>query len=65
MMFPCLKSGNIFLLNFSNHHSDNVFSSMETIMALVLEESEDISPELISTLLSALRRDRQVTIIEG
>jgi len=38
---------------------------METIMALVLEESEDISLELISTLLSALRRDRQVTIIEG
>ncbi|XP_052191636.1 sister chromatid cohesion protein PDS5 homolog C isoform X2 [Diospyros lotus] len=48
-----------FLKAISNHHSDNVFSSMETIMALVLEESEDISPELISTLLSALRRDRQ------
>ncbi|KAK7352647.1 hypothetical protein VNO80_18071 [Phaseolus coccineus] len=39
------------------HHPENVFSSMETIMTLVLEESEDISLDLLSTLLATVKKD--------
>lgn len=35
------------LLSFRPDHPINVFSSMETIMTLMLEESEDISQELL------------------
>ncbi|GAB2286607.1 hypothetical protein Dimus_021002 [Dionaea muscipula] len=33
---------------------------MEKIMTLVSEESEEISPELITTILSCLERDKDV-----
>ncbi|CAJ1973647.1 unnamed protein product [Sphenostylis stenocarpa] len=39
------------------HHPENVFSSMETIMTLVVEESEDISLDLLSTLLARVKKD--------
>ncbi|KAG5244441.1 myb protein [Salix suchowensis] len=39
-----------------DYHPENVFSSMETIMSLVLEESEDISVELLSPLLASVKR---------
>ncbi|XP_014501197.1 transcriptional regulator ATRX [Vigna radiata var. radiata] len=39
------------------YHPENVFSSMETIMTLVLEESEDISLDLLSTLLARVKKD--------
>ncbi|XP_078433556.1 sister chromatid cohesion protein PDS5 homolog E-like [Wolffia australiana] len=40
-----------FLKTIRDSHSENVVSSMETVMSLVLEESEDISPDLIALLL--------------
>ncbi|XP_043810675.1 altered inheritance of mitochondria protein 21 isoform X3 [Manihot esculenta] len=40
-------------------HPENIFSSMETIMTLVLEESEDISPELLSPLLASVKRGNE------
>uniref|UniRef100_A0A6N2K7Q0 Tudor domain-containing protein n=1 Tax=Salix viminalis TaxID=40686 RepID=A0A6N2K7Q0_SALVM len=39
-----------------DYHSENVLSSMETIMSLVLEESEDISVELLSPLLASVKK---------
>ncbi|GAB4836783.1 hypothetical protein Ancab_001695 [Ancistrocladus abbreviatus] len=46
-----------FLKSIRDYHPDNVFSSMETIMTLVLEESEDIPLELISSILECLKRE--------
>ncbi|CAJ1973649.1 unnamed protein product [Sphenostylis stenocarpa] len=45
--------------NFREHHPENVFSSMETIMTLVIEESEDISLGLLSPLLDSIRKDNE------
>ncbi|KAL9363527.1 hypothetical protein Peur_046312 [Populus x canadensis] len=39
-----------------DYHPEDVFSSMETIMSLVLEESEDISVELLSLLLANVKK---------
>jgi len=41
-------------------HSANVFTSMKTIMTLVIDESEDISSELLSALLDTLKKDNKV-----
>ncbi|CAH2077314.1 unnamed protein product [Thlaspi arvense] len=46
-----------FLKAIRDHHSGNVFSSMENIMTLVLEESEDIPPEMLSPILHYVRKD--------
>lgn len=46
-------------------HPDNIFSSMETIMTLVLEESEDISSELLHCLLSSVKKENQVNLNPG
>ncbi|XP_072985993.1 sister chromatid cohesion protein PDS5 homolog C-like [Typha latifolia] len=48
-----------FLKTISSNHSGNVFSSMETIMSLVIEESEDISSELVSCLLDSVKLDNK------
>lgn len=48
-----------FLKSIRDYHPENVFSSMETIMTLVLEESEDISLELISPLLDSVKNDNE------
>ncbi|KAK8950002.1 hypothetical protein KSP40_PGU002669 [Platanthera guangdongensis] len=40
-------------------HSYTVFSSMETVMTLVIEESENISAKLLSCLLDQLRVDKK------
>ncbi|XP_057985566.1 sister chromatid cohesion protein PDS5 homolog C isoform X2 [Hevea brasiliensis] len=48
-----------FLNAIRDDHSDNIFSSMETIMTLVLEESEDISLELLSPLLASVKRGNE------
>ncbi|KAF8400534.1 hypothetical protein HHK36_013833 [Tetracentron sinense] len=48
-----------FLKAIRDNHPDNVFSSMETIMTLVLEESEDISTELLSPLLASVEKENQ------
>ncbi|GLT85252.1 hypothetical protein SLE2022_034460 [Rubroshorea leprosula] len=46
-----------FLKSIRDYHPENVFQSMETIMTLVLEESEDISTELLSPLLASVKKD--------
>ncbi|KHN29621.1 nucleolar protein dao-5-like isoform X1 [Glycine soja] len=48
-----------FLKAIREHHPENVFSSMETIMTLVLEESEDISLDLLSPLLASIKKDNK------
>ncbi|KAI3987856.1 hypothetical protein MKX01_020970 [Papaver californicum] len=48
-----------FLNTIRDFHPESVFTSMKKIMSLVLEESEDISHEIISLLLSILKKDRQ------
>ncbi|XP_043807719.1 titin homolog isoform X2 [Manihot esculenta] len=48
-----------FLNAIRDDHPENVFSSMETIMILVLEESEEISPELLSPLLASVKRGNE------
>ncbi|KAL3500928.1 hypothetical protein ACH5RR_040021 [Cinchona calisaya] len=49
----------LFLGNIRDFHPENIFSSMETIMTLVLEESEDISPDILTPLLTSLKKDNQ------
>ncbi|KAJ0979302.1 hypothetical protein J5N97_014776 [Dioscorea zingiberensis] len=46
-----------FLKTIGSNNSENVFSSMETIMTLVLEESEDIPSELLSCLLASVKKN--------
>jgi len=46
-----------FLKTRRTDHFENIFTSMETIMTIVIEESDNISSELLSTLLDTLRRD--------
>ncbi|MED6174668.1 hypothetical protein PIB30_071187 [Stylosanthes scabra] len=48
-----------FLKEIRESHPENVLSSMETIMILVLDESEDISVDLISPLLSSIKKDNE------
>ncbi|OVA01328.1 Tudor domain [Macleaya cordata] len=48
-----------FLKAIRENHPDNVFSSMETIMTLVLEESEEISSELLCPLLTSVKKENQ------
>ncbi|CAA3030755.1 neurofilament heavy polypeptide-like [Olea europaea subsp. europaea] len=46
-----------FLKAIRDYHPENIFSSMESIMTLILEESEDISPELLTVLLASVKRN--------
>ncbi|GMJ15838.1 hypothetical protein like AT4G31880 [Hibiscus trionum] len=48
-----------FLKSIRDHHPETVFTSMETIMTLVLEESEDISVGLLSPILASIKRDNE------
>lgn len=48
-----------FLKTIRDHHPKDVFSSMETIMTLVLEESEDISFDLLSPLLESIKKNNE------
>ncbi|KAK6124541.1 hypothetical protein DH2020_041711 [Rehmannia glutinosa] len=42
-----------------DEHPENVLTSMQTIMEVVLEESEDVQENLLRTLLSVLGRDKE------
>ncbi|XP_028782650.1 microtubule-associated protein futsch [Neltuma alba] len=42
------------------HHPESVFSSMEIIMTLVIEESEDISLDLLAPILASVKKDEGV-----
>ncbi|XP_027329221.1 MATH and LRR domain-containing protein PFE0570w [Abrus precatorius] len=48
-----------FLTTIRDHHPEAVFSSMETVMILVLEESEDISLDLLSPILESIKKDNE------
>lgn len=48
-----------FLNTIRLNHSENVYSAMETIMTLVIEESEEISSELLSCLLIVVKKDNK------
>ncbi|XP_039130292.1 uncharacterized protein LOC120266707 [Dioscorea cayenensis subsp. rotundata] len=48
-----------FLRIIGSNDSENVFSSMETIMTLVIEESEDIPSGLLSCLLAPVKEDNK------
>lgn len=48
-----------FFATASKNHSENVVASMQTIMILVLDESEDISQQLLSVLLTSLRKNER------
>ncbi|CAA0841960.1 Unknown protein [Striga hermonthica] len=46
-----------FLKAIRDYHKEAIFTSMETIMTLVLEESEDISADLLNPILSTLKKN--------
>ncbi|GMG99297.1 hypothetical protein Nepgr_001137 [Nepenthes gracilis] len=52
-----------FLKSIRGYHPDSVFTSMETIMTLVLEESEDIPLALIISILACLKRDNKEVLV--
>ncbi|WOH03789.1 hypothetical protein DCAR_0623189 [Daucus carota subsp. sativus] len=46
-----------FLSSIRDEHPEKILTSMETIMTLVLEESEDVSLELLTPILESLKRN--------
>ncbi|GMH14313.1 hypothetical protein Nepgr_016154 [Nepenthes gracilis] len=49
-----------FLKNIRPNHPHAVFLAMETIMTVIIDESEDISWELLKVLLSSVRKEHEV-----
>ncbi|KAL8238921.1 hypothetical protein R6Q59_015488 [Mikania micrantha] len=47
-----------FLKSVRDYHIDSIFSSMENIMVLVLEESEEIPVEMLKPLLARVKKDQ-------
>ncbi|XP_022029340.1 hepatoma-derived growth factor-related protein 2 isoform X3 [Helianthus annuus] len=47
-----------FLKAVRDFHMDSVYSSMENIMELVIDESEEISVEMLKPLLACVKKDR-------
>lgn len=45
-----------FLKSVRNYHLDSIYSSMENIMVLVFEESEEISVEMLKPLLASVKK---------
>lgn len=52
----------IFCFMLRDDHSESVLSSMQTIMVVLLEESEDVREDLLSILLSTLGHEKKVSI---
>lgn len=54
---------NFFTNIFREFHPKNIFKHMETVMCLVLEESDDdsLSLELLAVILAILKRDNEVS----
>jgi hypothetical protein len=46
------------VLCFSPEHSEAVISCMETIMKLVIEESENVQPQIASCLLENVKKEK-------
>ncbi|KAL0739306.1 hypothetical protein Bca4012_015516 [Brassica carinata] len=55
----------IFMKAIRDYHPENVLSSMEEIMTLVLEESEDIPPKMLLPILHYVREDDEVPQVVG
>ncbi|WJX48637.1 hypothetical protein P8452_35175 [Trifolium repens] len=51
---------NLFLRIIRANHSSNVIESMETVMTGILDESEDISSDLLRPLLDSVRKENQI-----
>ncbi|KAJ0231752.1 Tudor/PWWP/MBT superfamily protein [Hirschfeldia incana] len=49
----------IFLKIIRSHHPRVVFSSMEMIMITVLDETEEVSRDMLDTLLASVKKDNQ------
>lgn len=60
-----MRLTNVQRTTFREYHPENVFASMETIMTLVIEESEDISPELLSPVLASVKKDNEVKVFSS
>ncbi|KAB2611541.1 hypothetical protein D8674_019573 [Pyrus ussuriensis x Pyrus communis] len=54
-----LKMFQHFLKITQSNHPHSVFSAMETIMTMVLDESEEIPVDLVKALLSSVRKENQ------
>ncbi|KAH9322209.1 hypothetical protein KI387_016848, partial [Taxus chinensis] len=52
-----LKMFQHFLVTVSKNHAEHAVASMQTIMTLILNESDDISQNLLSTLLASLEQE--------
>ncbi|KAG9153625.1 hypothetical protein Leryth_008550 [Lithospermum erythrorhizon] len=48
-----------FFRTIRDYHPSSIYTSMETIMNLVLEESEEVSTDLLTTLLSSVKRENE------
>ncbi|KAK1382787.1 hypothetical protein POM88_020522 [Heracleum sosnowskyi] len=48
-----------FICSIRDDHPKNIFESMETIMTVVLEESEDVPVELLMPILASLRTENE------
>ncbi|XP_047324398.1 sister chromatid cohesion protein PDS5 homolog C-like isoform X5 [Impatiens glandulifera] len=48
-----------FVNTIRDYHPESIFNAMEAIMTLVLEESEEISMELIHPILTTVKKDNQ------
>ncbi|OIW14381.1 hypothetical protein TanjilG_15735 [Lupinus angustifolius] len=51
-----------FLKEIREHHPENVFSSMQNIMTVLLEESEDISLNLLSLFLDSIKKENEAVL---
>lgn len=50
-----------FLGSIRDYHPESVFTYMESIMTLVIEESEDVTVELLTPILGVLKKDKENT----
>ena len=60
----CLSStiDGFFYSTFRSNHPKTVILAMETIMTLVIDESEEISAELLTLLLASVKKQNQVCL---
>ena len=51
-----------FILSLRDDHPESVLSSMQTIMVVLLEESEEVQGDLLCTILSTLSQGKNVSV---
>jgi hypothetical protein len=49
-----------FFKTISANHPHDVFSAMETIMTMVIDESDDISLDLLNSLFARVRKENKI-----